>query len=534
MKQLGEVAMQQNTFSSPVIRLAELMASLSLATDLGMGQPLEHALCSCVLAVRLGELLGLGEEELREVYYLALLHHIGCTADTYRMAALFGDELMLRTEAAAVDSTQALQAISMLVRTIRRSQEGASPVQLARKLAQGILTAASLMQEEYAGFCEVAERLAGRLGFDERMLQALGQTFERWDGKGAPAGLKGEEIARSVRIVTLAQDMITFQRLDGSDAAVATARQRTGATYDPQIVDCFCRQASPLLAGLEEDPSWEQVLALEPGVRVYLANEQFDAACQAIADFVDLKSPYLLGHSSGVAELSARAARQCGLPEVDAVALRRAGWLHDLGRVGVSAGIWGKTGPLTQREWEHVRLHPYYTERILARPGPLAELGTLAALHHERLDGSGYHRNLSASPLSPAARILAAADVYHAMLEPRPHRPARTAEAAALELRREVRAGRLDGEAVNAVLAAAGNRMPGARRELVAGLSERELEVLRLIARGNSKKQIAALLTISEKTVDNHIQHLYIKAGVSSRAGATLFAMEHGLLAPVG
>jgi HD-GYP domain-containing protein (c-di-GMP phosphodiesterase class II) len=525
--------MQQKITGAPIIRLAELMAALSLATDLGMGQPLEHALCSCVLSVRLGEALVLDEEELREVYYLALLHHIGCTADTYRMAALFGDELALRTEAAAVDTSQALQAINMVIRTIRRSNEGVSPVHLARKLAQGILTSASLMKEEFAGFCEVAERLAGRLGFDERMLRALRQPFERWDGKGAPAGLKGEEIARSVRIVTLAQDVITFQRLNGLDAALAIAQERKGAAYDPQIVERFCPQASRLLAGLENEPSWESVLALEPGARVYLAEDQFDTACQAIADFVDLKSPYTLGHSSGVAELSAGAARHACLPEADAVALRRAGWLHDLGRVSVSAGIWGKAGPLTEREWERVRLHPYYTERILARPGTLAQLGTLAALHHERLDGSGYHRSMPASALSPAARILAAADVYHAMIEPRPHRPERSAEAAAEELRREVRAGRLDGEAVNSVLAAAGHSVRRSRRELVAGLSEREIEVLRLIARGHSKKQMAALLTIAEKTVDNHIQHIYSKTGVTTRAGATLFALEHDLLAEV-
>lgn len=281
-------------------------------------------------------------------------------------------------------------------------------------------------------------------------------------------------------------------------------------------------------------PSWEAVLALEPGVRLYLSEEQFDTACQAIADFADLKSPYTLGHSSAVAELAAGAARQCGLPEEDVVAIRRAGLLHDVGRVGISVTIWDKPGPLSEREWERVRLHSYYTERVLARPAALARLGALAALHHERLDGSGYHRGASAGSLPPAARILAAADVYHAMIEPRPHRPARTPEAAAEELRREARAGRLDSEAVNALLAAAGHRVRSARRELLAGLSERELEVLRLIARGHSKKQVASLLTISEKTVDNHIQHIYSKIGVSTRAGATLFAMEHDLLAPVG
>ncbi len=516
------------------IRLAEVIAALSLATDLGMGQPLEHALCSCVLAVRLGGSLGLSESELREVYYLALLHHLGCTAETYRMAALFGDEIALRTDFASVDSGHTPQVLSLVARYLRQANEGASPLRLARTVAQGVLASQSLMKEAFAGFCEVAQRFAGRLGFSERIIQALGQTFERWDGRGLPAGLKGEAIAPAVRILLLAQDVITFQRLGGGDAAVSMARERKGSAYDPRMVERFCERAPQLLAGLEEEPSWETVLALEPGVRSYLSAEQFDTACQAVADFADLKSPYTLGHSSGVAELAASAARHCGLPEGDVVAIRRAGLLHDVGRVSISAGIWGKPGPLSEREWEQVRLHAYYTERVLARPAALARLGALAAAHHERLDGSGYHRSISASALSPAARILAAADVYHAMTEPRPHRPARAAEAAAEELRREARAGRLDGEAVNAVLAAAGHPVRRTRRELVAGLSERELEVLRLIARGNSKKQIAEVLTISEKTVDNHIQHIYIKTGVSTRAGATLFAMEHDLLAPVG
>ncbi len=179
-----------------------------------------------------------------------------------------------------------------------------------------------------------------------------------------------------------------------------------------------------------------------------------------------------------------------------------------------------------------MRLHPYYTERILARPAALARLGAVAALHHERLDGSGYHRGLTASQLPPAARLLAAADVLHALTEPRPHRPARSPQEAADELRRETRAGRLDGDAVACVLAAAGQAPPGARRDLVAGLSAREVEVLRLLARGLSTRQIGEALTISPKTADHHIQHIYAKIGVTTRAGATLFALEHDLLTP--
>lgn len=526
---------QKHQSGASEIRLAELIAALSLATDLGMGQPLEYALSVCVLSVRMGEALGLDESELREVYYLALLRHIGCNAETYTMANLFGDELALRTDAATLDLGRASQAIGLLARSIRKSYADASPLQIARLIAQGIAASPQVMKESFAGFCEVAQQLARRLGFGEGIIHALGQVFERWDGKGTPAGLRGEQIVLSMRLVAVAQDATTFHRLDGNEAAIAMVRERKGTMYDPRIVELFCQQATKLLVGLDEEPSWETVLALEPGPRIYLSDERFDTACQAMADFADIKSPYTLGHSSGVASLAAEAARRCGLPDADALTLMRAGLLHDIGRVSVSAGIWGKSGPLTEREWERVRLHPYYTGRVLARPHLLSQLGVLAALHHERLDGSGYHRGLPASMLSPSARILAAADVYHAMTELRPHRSPLTADAAASQLQREARAGRLDSEAVSGVLAAAGHRVPTtrSRRELVAGLSEREIEVLRLLARGHSMKQIASRLTISEKTVDNHIQHIYIKIGVSTRAAATLFAMEQNLVAAV-
>jgi len=270
------------------------------------------------------------------------------------------------------------------------------------------------------------------------------------------------------------------------------------------------------------------VIRLEPGPRRYLTASQFDAACEAIADFTDIKSPYLLGHSTGVARLASGAARRSGLPEAEVSMVRRVGLLHDIGRVAVSAGIWGKPGSLSDPEWEKVRLHPYYTERILARPQALADLGAVASLHHERLDGSGYHRGLRTLP--PAARLLAAADVYQALIEPRPYRPPRTPEQAADELNREVRAGRLDREAVHNVLLTAGHSVGRTRRDMVAGLSEREVEVLRLVARGLSIKEIAHQLIIAPKTVDNHIQHIYAKIGVTTRAGATLFAMENHLL----
>ncbi|MFN8456425.1 MAG: HD domain-containing phosphohydrolase [Anaerolineae bacterium] len=525
--------MEPNTASSAAVqtdvRLAELMVALSLATDLGMGQPLEFALSSCVLAVRLGEALGLSDEALREIYYQALLRYIGCNVDTHLLAAIVGDEMALRADFATIDNGKPVEIVSLFLRYIRQTNAGAPPFEMLRAMAQGLLNM-SQAKASFAGHCEVAQRLAERMGFAGNIVYALGQLYERWDGKGAPKGLKGDAIAPAVLVVTLAQDALIFQRLRGVEAAVAIARQRKGSAYAPYIVECFCQHAASLCRGLDAELTWDTVLALEPGRQERLSAAQFDVACQAMADFVDIKSVYTLGHSPGVAVLAAAAAQRAGLPPADVVALRRAGLLHDLGRTGVSTGIWDKSGPLSEREWEKVRLHPYYTERILARPASLAQLGTLAGLHHERLDGSGYHRGLLAAMLSPAARILAAADVYQALTEPRPHRPAFSIEAAIAEIRREMQAGRLDSEAVNCVLAAAGHRVAPSRREQVGGLSEREVEVLRLLARGHSTKQIAAALVISPKTADHHIQHIYTKIGVSTRAGATLFALEHNLL----
>jgi DNA-binding CsgD family transcriptional regulator len=230
-----------------------------------------------------------------------------------------------------------------------------------------------------------------------------------------------------------------------------------------------------------------------------------------------------------VADLAGDAGRRLGLSEGDVATLRRAGLVHGLGRLGISNAIWDKPTALGAGEWERVRLHPYLTERMLQQSRSLAPLGAIAVQLRERLDGSGYPRGLSGTAISQPARVLGAADAYQAMREPRPYRPPLPADLAASELRAEVRAGRLDAEAADAVLAAAGHRIPG-RRSGAAGLTPREVEVLRLLARGFTNKQIAAQLVISPKTVGNHAEHIYAKIGATNRAGAGLFAMQHGLL----
>jgi HD-GYP domain-containing protein (c-di-GMP phosphodiesterase class II) len=263
---------------------------------------------------------------------------------------------------------------------------------------------------------------------------------------------------------------------------------------------------------------------------VRISDGGLDAVCRAFGDAVDLKSPFHHGHSAGVAELAAAAAQRLELDAWEVAALRRAGFLHDLGRAAVPNGIWERPGALTSSDWERVRLHAYHGERVLSQCGPLAALAPLVGMHHERLDGSGYHRQAKAAAIPTAARVLAAADAYQAMTQPRPHRPALTAQTAAAELTAEAAAGRLSSDAVGAVLEATGQPAPQVRGPVAGGLTARQIEVLRLVAQGLSNPQIAARLVVSRRTAERHVQDIYARIGVSSRAAAALFAMEHDLL----
>src|ERR687887_872136 len=357
----------------PGVPLAEIVAVLSLATDLGYGQPMEHVLRSCALALRLSESLGLKESERAVVYYVALLACVGCFADAHEQARWFGDDIQ--------------------------------------------------------------------------------QAYEGWDGKGEPNGLKGGQVGISVRLTRLARTADVFYRRGGTEAAIGVARSRRGSEFDPRLVDAFCERAPDLLEEVATTASWDAIVNAEPALRAMLTEQELDAALEALADYTDLKSPYTIGHSRGVADLATEGGHRYGLPADDVLVLRRAALVHDLGRLGVSNAIWDKPGPLTPAEWERVRLHPYLTGRMLASSPALRPLAAIAAQHHERLDGSGYPSGLSLGALSPASRILAAADVYHAATEPRPHRAARTPGEAASELRSEVRAGTIDDAAADAVLA---------------------------------------------------------------------------------
>ena len=289
------------------------MAALSIATDLGMGQPLETALSTCIVAMRLGTTLGLDDDAMRDIYYQSLLRFIGCNAETHLLAALVGDELALRRDFAPIDPGNPPEMIDLVIRYIRQANAAEARARVEEIVARGLLTLPELTRDSFAGHCEVAQRLAQRMELPESLITCLGQLYERWDGHGLPSGLQGEVISPTVLIVTLAQDAVIWFRLRGRESAVATVRHRSDGAYPASMVAVFCANAPAILEKVEQEPTWEAVLALEPGLQPHLSEEGFERSCEAIADFTDIKSPYTLGHSTGVANLAADAGRRAGL-----------------------------------------------------------------------------------------------------------------------------------------------------------------------------------------------------------------------------
>jgi HD-GYP domain-containing protein (c-di-GMP phosphodiesterase class II)/DNA-binding CsgD family transcriptional regulator len=507
------------------VRLAELVAALSLGVDLGFGQPMEHVLRESMIALRLADRIGLEDAERSTVYYTGLLVGVGCHADAHEQAKWFGDDIALKSTKYDHDFRSPRAAAAMLSMV----GSGNPPLHRFRVGLEFAISGRRDLDGMVARHAAVATALAERLGLPAEVQEAVGSSYEQWDGKGWPAGLAGDRIPVAARLAQFAEFIEVAHRLGGDDAALDLAEKRSGRQFDPAL--CAALRADPdgILDGLDSAHTWIAVIDAEPSLRVTLTGDSFDRALLAVADFVDLKSPYTLGHARAVAELAAASAEQLDLPQDEADLLRRAGLVHDLGRLGVSNAIWDKPGPLGVGEWERVRLHPYLTERMLHQSETLAPLGAVAVQHRERLDGSGYPKGLSGGAISRPARILGVVDAYRSMREPRPHRPALSAEHAAEELRADARAGKLDAEAVAGVLAAAGHSA-GGRPDWPDGLTTREVEVLRLVARGLSSKQIATELVITPKTARNHIEHIYTKIDASSRVAASLYATEQGLL----
>lgn len=500
------------------LRVTELIGSLSLATDLGTGQPLGHGLSTSMLASALATEMGCDADRLRSVQQVAMLRFIGCTSDASNLARETGtDDIAMSAAFAPAFMGNPGEGLRVMLDNVGA---GRSFPRRAALLTRVVADPGG-MRRSMAAHCEVASMLAVRLGLGPEVSRALGHAYERWDGKGYPHGLEGEEIPFEVRVAVVARDADLFAR--GGDDVLDRLSARRGRAYDPAVVDAYAA-----CAPVHAEADWQEVLAAEPRPVTFV--EDIDGALAAIADFADLKSPWTRGHSPRVAELAHEAGRIAGGDAESCTRLRHAGLVHDVGRVGIGNPIWDKPGPLAISEWEQVRLHPYHTERILSRCDRLAPLAALACAHHERLDGSGYPRRITEAGLSWDARILAAADVLAAVTADRPHRTALSLEAAVEILTSEADDGLLDRRAVSCVVEAAGLAPTHSVAAHPAGLTEREMDVLRLVANGHTNRQAADALFISPKTVGRHVENIYAKIGVSTRAGAAVFAMEHRLL----
>lgn len=515
------------TPAPPAVRLADLLGALSLATDLANGQPSEHGLRATILAMRLAAQEAAAVRHA--VFWTGVLRYLGCVGfalEEARYAA--GDDNGLRRSFAHTDMGSASAFLGTVVREVGREAAWHRRIGGVVRL----LSDPAAPRRHADAQCETARHFGRTLGMHEDVLLALGQTDERHDGKGFPAGLRGDALSPAIRYVEVARVAVIFLCLEGLDAACRQVRQRAGGQLDPALARRFLAGPAALCEGLDQPSVWDTYLASEPGHRL-LAHAPADAVFDAFALMADMKSGYLLGHSHQVAALAQSAARLHGCNEDQARQVYQAGLLHDLGRIAVPTGIWDKPGPLNAAEHERMQLHSYYTDRILRRSPHLAALADIAGRCHERVDGSGYHRGETAG--TPLARILAAADCYQACRQDRAHRPAMAEAHAAAALRERVAQGHLCARAVDAVLDAAGvptkRPRPAPADEI---LSAREREVMDLLARGLSNKQIAQRLRISPRTVQHHTIHIYAKTGLRSRAGVALWAMERGLLGQPG
>jgi HD-GYP domain-containing protein (c-di-GMP phosphodiesterase class II)/DNA-binding CsgD family transcriptional regulator len=513
------------------LRLGEFVATLALAQDNAFGQPLESQLRSCLLASWMCDAGRFGPAVGETAYWVSLLRYIGCTGHAHEVATVFGDEIAIRAQTLVHDAGNPAEVMHdvLAFATAGRPQEERD--QIVSMIQQ---TAHAWAVHNFASGCEVGDMLVDRLDFGAAVRESLRFTFERWNGNGFPTHARGDAIPLPMRLVHLTHDMEAIARIFSPDRALEAARARRDQTYDPALVDLFLTQGAQWLERLSTLDPWDAVLEREPAPHRMLHAASLDNALEVAADFIDIKSPYMAGHSRRCAALAADAARVLGPSDDAIVTLRRAALVHDFGATGVSNGIWDKPGALTRAEFDRVELHTMLTEQMLRRSPALASLNAVAAAHHERCDGSGYHKRVRADGLDPMAWVLAAVEVYAGMTRDRADRPALSTNAAAEELSRLAAAGAIDPRAVRAVLVAAGHGEPtvagSARLQHPGGLSGREIEVLRLAARGLTTKQIGGRLDISTKTADHHIQHIYNKIGVSTRAAAALWASQHNVV----
>jgi HD-GYP domain-containing protein (c-di-GMP phosphodiesterase class II) len=500
------------------VRLVEVLAALSLTSDLAAGFEFERGLRACLIADGLSRALELDSADHSAAFLASLLRGIGC-GHASENAALFGDDIAFERFLVTFDPAD--QAVMGAQLAAFEAAVGPAAVRRFAEVAPAVGPVA------VRASCEVAVALGNQLGMPAGVVAAFGDVFERWDGRGLPAGRGGDYLHPIARVLSVADQAAIAHATGGLAGARAEIARRSGGHLEPSVCEVFLDGAEEILAPIEAaEDLVEAVCAAEPAPMLSVPISEIEQPCRALATFADLKGFHLVGHSPHVTQLAEGAAQLIGLGGLER--LRLAALVHDIGRAGVVSSIWDRSGSLGAADWERVRLHPHWTERVLCRTATLAPLGSIAAAHHERLDGTGYHRGARAGELSREARLLAAADVFAALTEARPYRPAHSLDEAARTVQEDAVAGRLDPEMAAAVIEAAGVERP--RVAWPNDLTDREVEVLRFTTRGLTNKEIASALVISPRTVGNHLAAVYDKIGRRTRAGAAVFAVEHGLL----
>lgn len=520
------------------LRTADLLGALSLAADLATGLPEEHAIRSCYLGMHIADRLQLPAEQRSALYYAELLMDAGCTAWTSHFAtAILGEEVLARKDFFFFTSSKNPVEV---VNWLRNYVAPGAPAHVrAGRALQFALHGKDASRDGFRNTCEVARRFAQRLGMPEEVQSALLAVFEQWDGSG-PYGTPGELIPIISRIVYATSFLEAFHSVGGRPAAIRLAEKRRGKAFDPAIIDAFLsfREDDQFWAPLEQDSVWDIVLGMEPGSPYrWIKEETLEDVALAFADFADLKSFFTIGHSRRVGDLAEAVGSLMQLPRGEVAAIRQAALMHDVGLVTAPSFVLHKPRKaLTPVEWESIRLHPYRGERILSRVSVLKPVVPLIAAHHERMDGRGYYRGLAGSQIPLGARIIAAADHFDDLSHETPDHPALELEDALKRLSDEAGRGLFPdtveaiGQVVRGQRAIRGHRTKSQRGAWPAGLTDREVEILRLLTRGLSRREMAERLILSEHTVRHHLEHIYNKVGVSTRVAATLFAVEHDLL----
>ena len=521
-----------------VIRTADLLGAFSLASDLATGLHTEHGARSCYIGMHIAQEMELPLEQRTDLFYSELLKDAGCTTYTSQLArSWLVDELAAKRDLQFFRNTRnPLDIASWLIKYVAAG----SPLPTrATHMLDFLVKGREFMKEGFESTCQVAARIAQRLGMPQAVQDALMQVFEQWDGHGMPYGIKSDAIPVISRIVLVTSFLEVFHRVEGRDAAKHVALARRGKAFDPSVVDAFLSvaQNEGFWRGLEQERVWDSVLSMEPeqSPYQYMGEEKLIDVALALADYADLKSPFLAGRSRRIADLAERIARGMGLPEPEATHIYRAALVHDIGIVAIPSFVLNKAqDTLTEAEREQVRLHPYHSERILSKVPALEPIIPFVAAHHEEMDGRGYYRGLRGSQIPLGAQIIAVADRFDELTHDAPDSLGHELNQAVDVMRQEV-GGRLSPDAFQALTddlsgVDRSHRQRTPQQEWPARLTDREVEVLRLIAKGLNRRQAARALFVAEGTVRSHLEHIYSKIGVSNRAAAALFAVEHNLL----